>query len=172
MDKTAVILQEILPPSFYFMSWTDSAGSSLLFILLDNKHLNISVNKTLIKPQKLNQIYIYLSRNNVLKLYFLTLCVSAVSYSRTRWLICEVAFCLRTVPRLCESRHTSIVCAAEQAAYRSVGSRVSLWLPAPEREEGVWPGHVQACAGSCGSSEEGNWETWAAPLSHTYTDSR
>lgn len=42
--------------------------------------------------------------------------------------------CLRTVLRLCGSRHTSIVCAAEQAAYRSVGSRVSQWLPAPERE--------------------------------------
>ncbi len=95
------------------------------------------------------------------ELYFLTVSVSAVSYSWTRWLLCEVAFCLRTVPRLGESRHTSIVRAAEQAAFRSVGSRVSWWLPAPEREEGVWPGHVQPCAGSCGSSEEGNWETWS-----------
>lgn len=62
---------------------------------------------------------------------------------------------LRTLLGLCGSRHTSIVCTNEQAAYRSVGSRVSLWLPASDRKKGVWPWHVQACAEVLqGGSEE------------------
>lgn len=36
-----------------------------------------------------------------------------------------------------------------------------------EAGEGVWPGHVRPCAGSRGSSEEGNCETWSA-TTHTH----
>lgn len=53
------------------------------------------------------------------------------------------------------TRHTSIVCVAERAAYRSVGSHVSQQLPAAVKEEGVWLGHSQPCAGSRAGSEEG-----------------
>lgn len=36
-----------------------------------------------------------------------------------------------------------------------------------EAGEGVWPGHVRPCAGSRGSAEEGNCETWSA-TTHTH----
>lgn len=69
---------------------------------------------------------------------------------------------LRTVLRLCESRHTSIVCQAEQGAYRSVGSRVSRWLPAAAQRGGRV---IRARSGlgwqPCLLRGGERWETWA-----------
>ena len=74
-----------------------------------------------------------------------------MSYKWSRWqwgshcLLAQPESCMGTVWRLCGNRHTSIVWGVEQAAYRSVGSRVSLWLPAPERGGRV----TGACSALC-----------------------
>lgn len=70
--------------------WLDSFIITFTMnVLLSVICINTNLNPSTLNDQK------HSTKNslNVLKLYFFPLCVSTVSFSQTRWSICEVAFC-------------------------------------------------------------------------------
>lgn len=122
-----------------FLSWVDSAHSSL--ILFDSKTFNCAKIKLAL---------------NSIKLYF---CVSQPNQMARLWR----GFLPENRPgALWEQTHFHCV----RCIHKCGKPCVAVAPSSREREEGVWPGHVQPRAGSCGSSGEGNWETWA-PSPHT-----